>query len=65
MSGEPTRQPAAWVEDRRVRLRVDEAERGVLPARLTPREWRRMADASRAHTDECLLLAMRRGLLGP
>ena len=58
-------QPAEWVEDRRVRLTPFEAERGITPAKMTPLEWRRMNDASRAHSDAALHRSLQRALLGP
>lgn len=61
---EPERQPPEWVEDRRVRLTVPEAEFGKLPARMTPLEWRRMNDASRSYGDQCVLRSLMRAKLG-
>lgn len=58
-------QPPHWVEDRRERLTVPQAERGVQPAKYTRLEWRRMNDASRAYADACVMNQLTRAKLGP
>lgn len=64
MGKPPSVQSPELVESRRVRLTTAEAERGLIPAKYTTLEWRRMNDACRAYSDACVMRQLMRAKLG-